>query len=320
MYLKSEVLVDLKNTLEHIDLIKKCDSNNFKLGYKKCFERIDGVYPFTNESMMEYNKLLDLNNKNILTVTASGDQAIIAMLKGAKQIDTFDCNKLTYYHLFFKIAAIEALTYQEFIDLYNIDLSNYSKDPTIHYKKLRDAINKEDIKIFWDNFFNLSKFQASQNFKLFFLGGCSISDFKDIDYLEEDKYLQTKKMIHNNLTFNNIDVLELAKVYKNNKYSFINLSNIIDYVADLDKYIELIKSLINNNLEDDGAILAAYDWFTTERIEFDMLEKENCNPSLIELEREIMPLKGLIIEGNTSIDQNQKIIEKNSLILCKKGV
>jgi len=319
-YIKNDTLTDVEKTLNHIELIRKISAESITkrwLMSDRVFDTFSEVYPFTNEAMKTYNQMIDLEQKDVLTVTASADQPIIAMLKKAKTIDTFDCNKLTYYHMFFKIAAIKALKYEEFIDLYTIDLKNYKKDPIKYYKELRTAIKKEDVRMYWDAFFSRQNYQ--EYFKLFFMGGCSIPSCKDVDYLSEDGYLKTQLFIHDNVGFKNIEISNLPSVY-NNKYDLINLSNIMDYSKNIYRYAKTIKKLINNNLKDDGIIISEYVWsdIKTKKHEFNLLKEYGCNPTILEFIVEKTPFEGLDINSKFNINKNMKTLETNTLILCKK--
>lgn len=314
----------LKDLEETILLIKKLQQPNINNNIKywanpdKPFGRISQVYPFTNELIDEYNKLLDLENKKVLTVTASADQAIISMQKGASQIDTFDSNKLTYYHMFFKLAAIKALPYNDFINLYTLN-TNTNYDSKYYYKKLRDAITKDDIKNYWDSFFTYS----NEYFRYFFLGNQCIPETKMqcINYIkDEDNYAKVKSCIHENVTFQNLDIHSIP--YKcDDKYDFINLSNIMNYV-DNQAFAEVVKKLIDNNLNESGQILANYSWVvknetknTTKLVDgYQELTDLGCNPTIVPIYAET------IVDNFLSNIPDEKVLikEENSIILCKK--
>ena len=58
-------------------------------------EKFNSIYLFTTENIKGYMDELDLTNKKIITVTASSDHIINAILKGATKILTFDINILS---------------------------------------------------------------------------------------------------------------------------------------------------------------------------------------------------------------------------------
>lgn len=51
------------------------------------------VYPFTTEDISGYLTQLDVENKKILTVGSSADQALNAILLGAREVTIFDINE-----------------------------------------------------------------------------------------------------------------------------------------------------------------------------------------------------------------------------------
>ena len=55
------------------------------------------VYPFTTESINGYFNKIDFNDKSVLTVGSSSDQAFNAILLGAKNITVYDINKNTSF-------------------------------------------------------------------------------------------------------------------------------------------------------------------------------------------------------------------------------
>ena len=111
-----------------IDRVEK-DFNEF-IGYaernrdillytkKPIFEKYSPVYTFTTENLESYFIEMNLEDRKCLTVASSGDQLINLALMGAKKIDCFDYNRITYYIVKLKLAALQDLTYQEFIDYF----------------------------------------------------------------------------------------------------------------------------------------------------------------------------------------------------------
>lgn len=311
---------DLEQTIIFMNRIKKCNAHDryrFSL-LNDAFSKISQVYPFTNELMKQYNDLIDFNDKKILTVTGSGDQVISAMMRGASEIDTFDCNKLTYYHLFLKLAAIKALSYEEFLDFYTFGKEEKpQKKKKEHYKKIRDFLVKSDIVNYWDNFFKLS----NDYFSYFFLGVCGAPKAKShaVEYINDEAFNNAKDKIHFNVLFKNIDVNLLPYVY-DKEFDFINLSNIFNYVNDIQFFGFMIDKLLNKNVTDEGSILAGYVWDESnkEMPLFKVLEKYCCNPEILELESIHRPMRFFVDKDKFSISSDTNIVEKNSIVLCKK--
>ena len=73
------------------------------------FSKYDKIYYSTNESLDKILKDIDIKDKKVLSVQASGDQPLYFSYKGAKQVDTFDINKLTFYNYILRIWFIRYL-------------------------------------------------------------------------------------------------------------------------------------------------------------------------------------------------------------------
>ena len=309
------VLSDLKKTLE---LLKGNMENEYDKIIRQTvmpnniFGYISQVYPFTNELMYEYNLDINLKNKKVLTVTSSSDQILISMLKDANIIDSFDCNKLTYYYLFFKLALIESLTYEEFKSFYNFCSNNDINKIDDYYNNIKYNIKKEDVKLFWNIFFK----KKNINFNKLFLCHSTFFDIYNIGYNNKIIYNQLKDKIHDRVNFKNINVFDIPNVY-NEQYDFINLSNIINYTLNKEKYSKLVKKIIDNNLTQDGVILANYIWGTKNlnNKEIISLEKLNCNPTI-----KIISLykKNFTKLGNYKSNSNNFYKVENAVVFCKK--
>ena len=97
------------------------------------------LYPFTNENIKGYYSKINFKNKNVLTVTASGDHALNALLLGANCVETFDSNPLAKYYSELKIAGIKTLSLEEFILFFynkSFKTNKYFFDKDIYIKKI----------------------------------------------------------------------------------------------------------------------------------------------------------------------------------------
>lgn len=252
------------------------------------FSEISQCYQFTNEAIDAYYQLLNLKNKNILTVCGSGDQVIYAMIKDAQNIDVFDSNKLTYYLLFLKISIIQGLNYMEFLEFMN--LYSNKNNQIKYYKKIRDLIKQKDAKAFWDTFFK----EETNIFPALFMGKHNDIDSNSQDwlqyfnqtksrvsYLNEEYFYYTQnklKLAKSIINFKLVDLLNVNK-YFNKKYDFINCSNIINYIDDRNTIINFFKNIIEYNLNTDGTILLNYYWhlINKESNEYQMFNELKSN-------------------------------------------
>ena len=93
------------------------------------------MYVFTTENLVDYIKKVNPAGKAILTNTGSGDQLINLALMGASRIDNFDVNQNAYFITQLKIAALQALSYDEFLDFFCLyeseEIGNIS---TVYYQ------------------------------------------------------------------------------------------------------------------------------------------------------------------------------------------
>lgn len=252
----TEVLDDIVATLDLINEQKKRSDERYYNFKRESFSKISPCYLFSNENLREYYPHFQLKNSNVLTVCGSGDQVMSSILYDAKNIDTFDSNKLAYYNLMLKIAAVKTLTYENFLSFYSINDLNV--DRLKFYEKISSNITNREIKLFWDTIFE----DCFVNFSWLFLGvaGCNELVSKRIPYMDKQNFNILKdKIDESNINFKNIDIFQIFDEFKK-EYSFINLSNIYGYIKDKNKFIELSNKLKNYRLSNNGAILLNYNW------------------------------------------------------------
>lgn len=219
------------------------------------FKNIDMSYIFTTENIKGY--IPDLTDKDILTVTSSGDHYFNALVKGAKNVDLFDINSLTIHMLKLKKAAVENLDLDVFLNFFNtIDKENFFRYDI--YLKFSKYLDKETY-LYWNYIYELADFNNSNIYKsgLFYKLNYSSFDMNKInEYLEESNYLKLKKRLSDirNINFINSDIFDLDNKLDKN-YDTIFLSNINEYH---DKnYIKIIEKL-NQYLKQYGTNFAAY--------------------------------------------------------------
>ena len=119
------------------------------------FASISKIYSFTTENISGYFNYLDFKNKNVLTVSASGDHIINAFYKGARSVTGFDINYLALVFTELKLIAIQELSYKQFLEIFLInDINNISKNlNALNYKQyieLREKLTENSRKILDD--------------------------------------------------------------------------------------------------------------------------------------------------------------------------
>lgn len=120
------------------------------------FGEYNPVYLFTNERLDIILGNVNLSGK-LLSVNASGDQTLNAILLGARDVQMFDLNKFTKYFTSLKIWAIKNLKYEEFLRLYNIGVR---KNGNFIYNVYSPRLDKEMILKVYE--------KLSDNYGLFF--------------------------------------------------------------------------------------------------------------------------------------------------------
>ena len=224
------------------------------------------IYLFTNENISAMTKELSLYGTDVLTVCSSGDHIFNFLLEGVSNIETFDINILAEYIFYLKKAAIEVLSYEEFLDFFFpkhiINKNVLSKDV---YNKIKINIQDERIKVFWD--YLLSNFDNKKVYKNLFtespLNKKTIISYNK--YLSsESNYNLLKAILRNTpkINFYNIDILSEIPPLKR-KIDFLYLSNILGaiYYNNNKYYLEHLKKIIlnlSNIIKEGGNIGLCY--------------------------------------------------------------
>ena len=282
------------------DMLKKVDrpflydilSNNFDSLYREYFsnrcahyERFNDlfdidtlfshrsrVYLFSNEplKLMFTDKAffsdVDLSNKSIFSIIASGDFFFNLCLFGCKNMTLVDINEYAYYYFEIKKAMIKKYNYEEFITMYK-DLDN------IYYKfNEYSSFIKDDIRNKIINKFSLYADDVS-SFVKNISWSCSY-EFNNLDnigrridffrthnlYLSsEDNYNKLKSVLLKDDIDLNMYVSSLFDLDLDNmeKFDYIYLSNIGDY-CDTSLFYEFLLNIKNKILNETGKIILVY--------------------------------------------------------------
>lgn len=210
-------------------------------------EKFNNIYLFTTENIKGYMDELDLNNKKVITVTASSDHILNAILKGAKEILTFDINILSKYFMDLKLKAIEKLSFEEFEEIFL-----YENENSLNYEIIKKLNLPRDSQEFWIK--EMSKYDNGlllRQSKLFNTKYFNPdSKRKQNIYLNKEKYdIIKSKLSDVDIKFINcsVEALEIDK-----KYDYMFLSNISDYLDlifkenNLEEYLKVINKFKKN--------------------------------------------------------------------------
>ena len=228
------------------------------------------VYYETNEYVGEILDNFDVQNKNVLTVLGSGDQAFHFYNKGAKRVDVFDKNPLTIYYYYLRRWVITYLkkSYPDF----NFN-SNFLRD-LLKNVVPRDDREKDALE-YWNKYVNLLD---RLNFKSEYLFQERVL-FKKDDEFDCEKL--SKILDSDDFNFYNIDIANQVKIPR--KYDIVYTSNISHYVkksGTFNSYRLNLKRLLNKNGIIISSCISGYGSLEEER---SVLEKNFSHHILPEI-------------------------------------
>lgn len=216
------------------------------------------IYPWTNENIKNYYNYMDLNEKNSMVITSSGDHPIHASLAGSKIIDCFDINPLSKYYSALKVALLKTYDLKNFNKQFKTQKIKYFKIPIIipiikriDLKELSPYLNDYEY-YFWNGLIKNKKIQKSQY--LFKYDGIYYNPIYNCAYFEPEIFLKAKKNLNNStITYHDIDLSEERIILPNN-YDCIFLSNVLEHLySNFDRYNVIDNCL--KNLKSNGKII-----------------------------------------------------------------
>lgn len=178
------------------------------------FAEYSPSYVLTNENVRWVSGLTAHMAKNVLTVAASGDQAMFYAMHGAKNIDTFDISFCAKFAMDIKTAAVHHLSRNQYIkmlaDMYEMP---YAPAPAI----LNDIIKyiPESSRYFVQQMRNCGIFR----------NGIKPSYYAEY-FPTDHEYAQMRHNINGPFNFIWTDLSQLH-INLCTKYNVINLSNIL---------------------------------------------------------------------------------------------
>lgn len=187
-----------------------------------CFK----MYFNTNEKLDKVFSIVDMKDKNVLTVQASSDQLFKCMEHGAKEIDTFDINYLSKYYFYLK----------KYYLLEYSDMPHYG-DSKLMFLELLKKFNKEDIDeleafLYWKKLFEYISIE--EFYRMFYIYPYYL-DY-DIDKIKE-------RLENFKLNFNLINMFD-NNYYTDKKYDIVIMSNIMESTGVLSKSHKQLERLV----------------------------------------------------------------------------
>ena len=208
-------------------LLLNIESNESKITSFTSFGNFDPSYLWTNEDMKLYPKE-NLKEKNILTITSSGDHALNAILNGGSIIDSFDVNQFSKYVSALKIAMIKKYGYYDFFKrmdwIENMESLNLNSKENI-IDSIREYLSHDEY-LFWSTFEYLRI-----NNKVNFNDVINVyGSLKNNAYTDAFSYNKLKRNLKKaKITYYDSDIMDIEKSV-NKKYDRVFLSNVLEYV------------------------------------------------------------------------------------------
>lgn len=213
------------------------------------FSEYSSMYVFTTENVQGYLRKLNLQGKDVLTVTASGDHFINMALEGARKIDCFDLNRNTYFMSELKLGALKALGYEEFLTFFTDSerreevyagivpvQKKVNENPHFFdyktYLKILPFLG-EDVALYWNLLYEEYGFSGTKMADAgLFYGGDREAAIAANTYLQGEKEYQRARecvdQVEKHYYFS--DILQIHHLPST--YDAVFLSNIYDYLVD----------------------------------------------------------------------------------------
>lgn len=222
----------------------------FNFGSQEMFHNTSAVYKKSNERIQDYQDYF-INKNKVLSVIGSGDQILNMVLEGVKEIYSFDISIFPKYFLYLKIAAVQALSREEYIDFF-YDYNNRAEVYDDMYDRISEYL-EPSIKEFWDALLGFFDWQEVYDSTLFSSEPCMVNDA-----ILQNKFLQSDEdylKLRSRLSYKKINTVECDIMTGATKFSgpydLIYLSNII-YYNKREQYKELLSKF---KLSDNGIVL-----------------------------------------------------------------
>lgn len=230
------------------------------------------IYPCTNEDLRSIYSSVDFENKDVLSVMASGDHVFMSFINGAKSVSSFDINKLALYYFYLRLWTIK----------YH---GTYYPEPFLDSEYVSYLLN--DVKVmeprenqayeYWKKL--LKKIEPYEFGLLFFVG----SNYLHLS--NEELNLLRERLYYNDVKFYNIDISGDVNIDK--KFDIVVTSNIVDwlssggcsfkpYMNNLDKLLKKDGFVLSSNLGTSNYEPEEKDIFS-EKFEFKKLIDDNAD-------------------------------------------
>ncbi len=245
-----------KEAIESLLLMNNVDYNQNHNIYTK----YDKIMSFGGDNFAGVCDNLQIQGNHALIVNGSGDPPLELVYRNFSNIDAFDINCLSRHILNLKVAAIQALSYEEFVifskkiikenSLYE-KVAFWLPEETKGYFKILFEMEKTDN--IYNNLFTHKYVDCFSEIWEYCQRNFSFYNEKKFYELKEKLLMKSKDPIQ----FHNMNLFEPQQI--NQKYDFIYFSNILLFNSiEIKKFItELLPTYINL-LNNDGLLVLFY--------------------------------------------------------------
>ena len=205
------------------------------------------VFGNTNERLLELFESIDITNKSVLAVMSSGDYLIMSHLFGAKSVECYDINPITYRYYYLK----RWLNQNGSLDLEN--KCNYNKVINIINSVIPTSQIEKECKEFWQEIFKNFNDKDYSNNRLII----TRSSFLIFYYIEiGDKIGQILSSV--DPVFYNFDIRDKSGLGLDKKYDYVFISNILDCNNRDIETLSTIRKNLSSILNKDGKVVCAH--------------------------------------------------------------
>lgn len=210
------------------------------------FSYYSPAYVLSNENLRWVTGLTRDSGRRVLTVAASGDQALFYSINGADKIDTFDVSFCSKAIMDIKTALLQTMSRDEYIALL-IALHNTKDVQHVAYmSEILEQIPQDS-----------AQFVRAMRGRKIFSNGLTPNDYKEF-YPTAQEYKQMRDAVNNYFKFIWTDIGSLH-THLTAEYDVINLSNILEYMGT--QQIHNTLASLRNHVRPGGYIIAQTgDW------------------------------------------------------------
>ena len=244
--------MDLKKEINYARLLM----NRMEVG-QNVYQNFDKMMYLGGDNFRGlFSKIEVLKNKTLI-VSSSGDFGLETAYQGFSDVTCFDINFLSRHMLYVKIAAVQALNYQEFCQLFQtaltkewlLKISPYLPHSTfLFFDKLFQLSSSKVTNLFTHNYSKHAEYffqKCQQNFSV----------YNEQEFYQLKSCLQTR-----NFQFLPLDIFQKEKVSLClEEYDFIYLSNILFFASiPIADFLRDIFPLFYQSLREGGVLVLNY--------------------------------------------------------------